>query len=364
MGTFRILRAIGVSAPDRFVNGAVAGWKGALGITDQDLLDSWSVSPFTLTCQDNITGTVTSKLMDVLISFRFNLHTAIVFLDGINLVSFETLPAGFKITSVRASFPASFQASGSNGGIPPSATQDIIIQINSGRFSKSFELHNSVDPMVGIPGLLGPLVYDWEMIDLPTMLDVLGSTLIIEANIAYSSTTPAGISLAADCSGFVFEGTYEIQQFSWTLETPEDLVNPGTTTIHISSADGDNGPALNFTNITSYDMQYVDSTGAAVLIPIPSGNVSGSSSSGVDILLPNVTPGDEPVIIIIVANGDGIQFSGSFSLGQLITIFFTNGSGIYQLVPNKRNDTLYMNGTSEITDVKIPNPFAKLAFIP
>jgi len=362
MGTFRVYRALGVTAPDRFVNGSVAGWRGSGGITDQDLLDSWSFGNI-LQCIDNITGLSNGKTLHSIISFGFNLHSLVVILDGTDVVSYETLPAGFKITSVRISFPASFSASGYNGGIPGGATVDINFQVNSGRFNKQFLYSASGDGTTAL-GFSGPLVYDWEMVDLPTMLDVLGSTLQFDVNIVFTSGTPAGITLSAICSGFVFEGTYEIQSFSWTLEVPEDPVTPGTTTVHISSEDGDNGPALNFTNITSYDMQYVDSTGNAVIIPVPSGNVSNSSSSGVDILLPDVTPGDEPVIIIIVANGDGTQFSGSIILGQLITIFFTDGSGIYQLVKDKRNDTLYLNDSGEIFDFKIPNPLAKLSFIP
>jgi hypothetical protein len=67
-----------------------------------------------------------------------------------------------------------------------------------------------------------------------------------------------------------------------------------------------------------------------------------------------VTPNPDP----------GTQFTGSVKLGNLI-ILLENASGIYRIVPNKTNDTLYINSNSvsETTDIKMPNPFAKGGYI-
>ena len=65
----------------------------------------------------------------------------------------------------------------------------------------------------------------------------------------------------------------------------------------------------------------------------------------------------------VVATGNGVQFSGSVTLGTL-DILLTNASGIYKLTMGKRNDTLYSSARDGSTyNVKIPNPKAKTGFI-
>lgn len=60
----------------------------------------------------------------------------------------------------------------------------------------------------------------------------------------------------------------------------------------------------------------------------------------------------------------GQQFSGSVMLG-IHQVLVADGSGIYQLVVGKRNDTIYDRDTPGATiDVKIPNPFIKSGFVP
>ncbi len=55
-------------------------------------------------------------------------------------------------------------------------------------------------------------------------------------------------------------------------------------------------------------------------------------------------------------------FTGSVSLGTL-TIYVATGSGIYRIVANKRNDTLYDRATGATTDTAIPEPFGETGFI-
>lgn len=61
--------------------------------------------------------------------------------------------------------------------------------------------------------------------------------------------------------------------------------------------------------------------------------------------------------------GTAVIFSGSVELGSY-TIYLASGSGIYRIVPNKRNDTLYERSTPGNTvDVAIPEPFGETGFI-
>lgn len=65
----------------------------------------------------------------------------------------------------------------------------------------------------------------------------------------------------------------------------------------------------------------------------------------------------------VSGKGNGVQFSGFVMLGTL-EILLANASGIYTLVKNKTNDTIYDRSTPGATiDVKIPNPFIKTGFI-
>lgn len=81
-----------------------------------------------------------------------------------------------------------------------------------------------------------------------------------------------------------------------------------------------------------------------------------------------VTGWEDP--IYSVSNGDD-HTTISLIGGDSVTIVVTNnkigpniGSGIYKVVPGKRNDTIYTDASQEQTvDVKIPDPFIKLAYL-
>lgn len=76
-------------------------------------------------------------------------------------------------------------------------------------------------------------------------------------------------------------------------------------------------------------------------------------------------PSDPP---IIVTTGDSlIIYSAEMTLAfewNSVMAFIVDPSGIYGLIPNKTHDTLYNRGEEDSVDVKIPDPFVKLAFIP
>lgn len=73
--------------------------------------------------------------------------------------------------------------------------------------------------------------------------------------------------------------------------------------------------------------------------------------------------GDSPRVTIKL---QGTQFSGSVTLGSLLTIRFNDGTGIYKLDLTATHDTLYIQDYTPVQtiDTKIPNPFAKTAFVP
>jgi hypothetical protein len=57
------------------------------------------------------------------------------------------------------------------------------------------------------------------------------------------------------------------------------------------------------------------------------------------------------------------SFFGSAILG-IVNIQLVDGSGLYTLVPGKRNDTYYDRSTTPSTtiDLKIPDPFGKTGY--
>lgn len=73
---------------------------------------------------------------------------------------------------------------------------------------------------------------------------------------------------------------------------------------------------------------------------------------------------NNPGTVNLIGIGNGVQFSGSVTLGTL-TVLIENGSGVYEIVPGKTNDTIYTNSGTDATttDVAIPNPFAETGFV-
>lgn len=67
--------------------------------------------------------------------------------------------------------------------------------------------------------------------------------------------------------------------------------------------------------------------------------------------------GEETANLTIIGSG-GMDLGGAADL-----VFISNASGIYTLVPNKREDTLYDRVLDTTIDVKIPDPFIKTGYI-
>lgn len=83
---------------------------------------------------------------------------------------------------------------------------------------------------------------------------------------------------------------------------------------------------------------------------------------------PEKSPPSSPPIVIVIG-GDSPDISVTSDMGFTlewgsVMAFITDPSGIYGLIPNKTHDTLYNRAVETSIDVKIPDPFVKLAFLP
>jgi hypothetical protein len=117
---------------------------------------------------------------------------------------------------------------------------------------------------------------------------------------------------------------------------------------------------MDMEDITQIDIQFPDPNDLTTLITInvPQPWVTVETNL-LTFLVPNLL-GFQPTVIEVVIQST--QFSGSVAK-QLYTIFFVSASGMYQLVPGKTSDTLYIEQQPGNTiDVKIPNPGARTGF--
>lgn len=141
---------------------------------------------------------------------------------------------------------------------------------------------------------------------------------------------------------FEIAGNYSISTFTFTMTPPSGNVEVGE--LITIEATGDD--PINFSQVGIF-------AGATPIVPIYQDQFTFT------FLIPSGLSG----ATVFTALGNGVQFSGSVTLGTL-TILVTNGSGIYTLVLNKTDDTLYSSLRDGTTyDVKIPNPFIKTGFI-
>ncbi len=331
MGTFGIGAGTGslwpvVSSTNGFQNGlATPGWT--------DNLRAGNGAYFS-----NISGALISPIN---LTFFINENSLGISLDGNPEINWNSLPAGFQIVTINLTATANM----SGRVADPSNNMRII----SGSYDSG-------------PILVNPLTITNQAL---TVSNPESAFQFLSRKILCTSDGIINGSALLDrfnLSLVKFSGTYQIVGVSWTLENDGTLVTPGTTVIHLIAPGDSGGVGLDFTHVSQFTLEYINSSGVLQTINIPGGSVVSTSSSA-SITIPS-TGGDTPAIINIGATGDGTQFSGSIALGEMLTIFFTDGSGIYRLVEDKTNDTLYINDTVETFNVKIPDPFIKTAFVP
>jgi hypothetical protein len=201
-----------------------------------------------------------------------------------------------------------------------------------------------------------PITYAQLVVSYSPIALEIALELSASAQPNFVTVANASIDFNASISDWSIEVSWE-DNFKWTLDgtPPIDVGSP----IEVTS-NPLNEP-LNMLGIDHIEIQFDD--GGPIVITVPSTDFTTWEPFDLIFLMPPFA-GHTPPVIRVVAVGDGTQFSGSVDLGELITIYFTNPSGIYKLVIDKTSDTLYVNATNVTVDVKIPDPFAKLSFIP
>lgn len=340
MGTLQILvplitNKVGGSAPVTSLPAASGGWgviNGAedaiTGHDDSDLLDII-----------NGVGVAFSQLALISLGFPtttsgslelgFNQSDEIFVLDGNPPIKFTDLPSGFTITSLIASLTSSIfspalgigslELSSDVSGVTPDTTTS----------SSSEAL--SIDLLEG-----GPLAN----------LDFITSHITIAYTGITSNHSPADVG--GECRNFSLVGSYTSVAFQYQLDTPNDPVQAGDQ-VTVTSPDVD---GIDFTQILAIQIIYPDG-------PIDVTDIITEDTHLLIFTIPDL-PGDPSVIEIVITS---TQFSGSVSLGKLITIFFLNAPGVYRLVAGKTADTLYDTLNGGTVEVKIPDPNWKTGFV-
>jgi hypothetical protein len=199
---------------------------------------------------------------------------------------------------------------------------------------------------------------------LPTNAALFSSTTIITSiqtfignSILANLLVQEHPSLPGFCVLAGISGTYEAQSFQYTLDVPTDPLEPGDI---VQATSPDTPLGIDWTRVDSVTLAYFDSNGDPQTINVPPELWVLITFTIFIFIIPSF-PTDATVFTIIITS---TQFSGSVTLGKLITIYFENAPGIYSIVPGKTNDTLYdITDPGTTIDVKIPNPIWKTGFI-
>lgn len=277
-------------------------------------------------------GAIVSSLIAVsgILRFGFNLGDQIISVDGNPAVSFNELPAGFT--------PVSLHIESQVNGLLPA---------DNIRFQTSQAVEGS--PVAGggsstafVDAVIGPST---------TMLDLLADGFGFR--LSFSDIDNSNFIV----NNLSITGEYNLVSFSWDLSSPTPTAVPGDM-VTITSEDPD---ALLLDELDP-EIQYEDEEGETVIVPIPAGLIKTQTTFLLIFIIPILPPFVQSASV--VARGNGVQFSGTIPLGDIIIMLAENTTGLYTLVKDKTADTLYDNENApDTTDVKIPNPFGKLGYI-
>lgn len=270
--------------------------------------------------------------------------------------SFETLPAGFKLTSCRITITGqtTLFPNYSGGGAFSSYTGSI--NMSMAGFTQEYIHIGSGFPLWDPSVIFFDDVFlDFDMTDFPSFLSLMSGTFVINFDIDFSVTSDPTLTQIVfyTGAGITITGTYEIEEFTWELE--DVIVTPNVTEITVTSG------TLILEDL-EFEIEYVNPAGDVVVVPV---TVIITQDPHIVIFVSPDFPADVIEIFPVARDPTGTQFHGRVPLGPLLTIYFTDATGIYQLVPGKTNDTLYnQNDPPNTVLVKIPDPFAKTGFLP
>ncbi len=264
-------------------------------------------------------------------------------LDGGPEIAWSGLPVGFTIISAVIQVLNSI-AHDQNGNPPPPGGPSAIL--TNSFLPPSFSYNNPPDFLTS------------KSISLPIsnidLLTLLGSTCVISANsgtgvIDANKVTVKGVQAdkitpTLSSPTIHISGTYDIEQFQWTLENPTTPVRVGDKVKILSSI-----PTA-ITDIILTITDPITKKPKTIDIPLDSNYVIFWSLTEFWFYLP-IELGTFTGLLLIDLVGDGTQFSGSVFVGSL-QVLFEDASGIYSLVPSQTNDILYFRA-GYITDTKL-----------
>lgn len=250
------------------------------------------------------------------IRFGHDLSSNLISLDGNPYQSFNNLPAGFRLL-----------------------TEQVQVTLR-GSLNGSFTLEFDTFTVSGNLGTNTSGVNVVKAFNHPAPVNVL-DMFTSGFGVRWSGV---GVHLVTD---FIYEGkfvgNYDIFSSSITITDP--IVDGNDITI---DADPD------LTEITEIKIKKPDNT---IIQTIPSTDFIQWTT--IRIRFTFHFPGYAGPIVL-----EGTTFSGSVLLGQ-IDVIIADGSGIYRIVADKREDTIYVASSVDptTTDVAFPTPFAKTGFI-
>lgn len=334
---FATVTVLGVQAPDDsspgfFNNTLMSG-------DDAALIASGQTSDLHYYVDRTVGGTYNLTL-----TFGFDQNTPIFSIDGGAYISFNELPPGFLITALHA-------AVGANSIQNTDGTWSVNIQCDPGVSNPLNTTYVPPDSFV---------IISQDMMDpgdTVVPLTFIGSEFIFDATIGTPIFGAGPVIPIWNFGGFGLSGECTFTSVSWTLEIPTDPIEEGdTVTVTSDPLDPD---AMDFSQLLTVTLEWTDSGGNPQSINIPQIFWITFTINLFRFFIPALT-GNPPIVFL---RATSTQFSGSVTLGRLITIFFLNATGIYTLIEDKTNDTLYDNDNGGTIDVKFPNPFLKSGFI-
>lgn len=147
--------------------------------------------------------------------------------------------------------------------------------------------------------------------------------------------------------------TYNDVGASWTIENDTIPVKVGNK-VTILGAEG-------LDTISAVEFSYTDGSGAHTCT-VPLIDFLFQSPTELTVYLANCVHDFEGTVTVSVV-GNGTIFSDSIPIGTL-TVFFEDGSGIYQIVKGKTTDTVYdpvRDGST--VETAIPDPLGRTGYI-
>lgn len=199
-------------------------------------------------------------------------------------------------------------------------------------------------------------------VGIPTLTPVPSAIdLIALLNIAGDITLNPGPDAASKVTIFdnlEVYGNYGIQTYTFT--PTQAIIGPTISSAQVQ-VDTDNQTVPGIMNqVTSIDLDWTDSGGNPQNIHLTTG-FSAPNQYTIIFNVPTASFPRPPTSNPTINTTFNIPFGGSVPAGTF-RILYESGSGVYRIVANKRNDTLYTS-LGNTTDVKIPNPFADTGFI-